>query len=113
MNNDTFTKVILSGILLCLIVIAFKVDKNEYIQSSTPNVEVVSNQIGRVVQIAPNRVGVVDTGNGSGWEQLVVFEYNPNTKMFEVVSSLTYEDIFNHPKEYGIPVRDNNVETNY
>ncbi|MCM3729717.1 hypothetical protein M3226_29555 [Neobacillus cucumis] len=105
MNNDTFIKVILSGILVCLVVIAFKMNTNEYIQTPTPNVD-VTNQGGRVVQIAPNRVGVIDTGNGSGWEQLVVFEYNPNTKKFEVVSSLTYEDILNHPKENGIPVRD-------
>ncbi|WP_409305635.1 hypothetical protein [Peribacillus sp. SCS-155] len=105
MKNDTFIKVILSGILVCLIVIAFNMNTNNYIQTSTPNVD-VNNQGGRVVQIAPNRVGVVDTGSASGWEQLVVFEYNPNTKKFEVVSSLTYEDIFNHPKDNGIPVRD-------
>ena len=105
MNNDIFSKVILSGILVCLIVIAFKLNTNESNQLPTPNVE-VNNQGGRVVQIAPNRVGVVDTGSGSGWEQLVVFEYNPDTKKFEVVSSLTYEDYFNHPEKYGIPVRD-------
>lgn len=104
MKNDTFTKVILSGILVCLIIITFKMNTNELVQTPTPNVD-VTNQGGRVVQIAPNRVGVVDTGNGSGWEQLVVFEYNLNSKKFEVVSSLTYEDIFNHPKENGIPVR--------
>lgn len=104
MTNDKFTKAILIGILACLIVIAFKLNNKEYIQSTLPNVD-VNNQGGRVVQIAPNRVGVIDTGNGSGWEQLVVFEYNPDTKKFEVVSSLTYEDYFNHPKENGIPVR--------
>ncbi|MFE4524915.1 hypothetical protein ACFRCQ_22885 [Cytobacillus firmus] len=105
MKNDTYIKVILSGILVCLIVIAFKMNTHEYIQLQTPNVD-VNNQGGKVVQIAPNRVGVVDTGFNSGWEQLVVFEYNSNTKKFEVVSSLTYEDYFNHPEEYGIPVRD-------
>ncbi|WHY15805.1 hypothetical protein QNH16_09295 [Peribacillus frigoritolerans] len=105
MKTDSFTKVILSGILVCLVVITFKMNFNDNFQTSAPDVE-VSNQGGRVVQIAPNRVGVVDTGNGSGWEQLVVFEYNQDTKKFEVVSSLTYEDIFNHPKENGIPVRD-------
>jgi hypothetical protein len=104
MANDNFTKALLICILACLIVIAFKMNSRGYIQSPTPNVD-VNNQGGRVVQIAPNRVGVIDTGNGSGWEQLVVFEYNPDTKTFEVVSSLTYEDIFNHPKEHGIPVR--------
>lgn len=107
MKSDIFMKVILSGILICLIVIAFRIDNKEHIQSPTPtpNVDVI-NQGGRVVQIAPNKVGVVDYGNGSGWEQLVVFEYNPETKKFEVVNSLTYEDIFNHPKENGIPTRD-------
>ncbi|WP_199616305.1 hypothetical protein [Paenibacillus alkalitolerans] len=104
MTKDNFTKAILIGILACLIVIAFKLNNKEYVQSPTPNVH-VNNQGGRVVQIAPNRVGVIDTGHGSGWEQLVVFEYNPDTKTFEVVSSLTYEDYFNHPKEHGIPVR--------
>jgi hypothetical protein len=104
MNSDNFTKAILIGILVCLIVIAIKLNYKEYIQSPTSNVD-VNNQGGRVVQIAPNRVGVVDTGHGSGWEQLVVFEYNPDSKTFEVVSSLTYEDYFNHPKEHGIPVR--------
>ncbi|WP_261134815.1 hypothetical protein [Bacillus sp. Marseille-Q3570] len=79
MSNDNFTKVLLIGILVCMIVIAFKISTKEYIQSPTPNVD-VNNQGGRVVQIAPNRVGVIDTGHGSGWEQLVVFEYNPDTK---------------------------------
>ncbi|MBT2756901.1 hypothetical protein J7E71_13205 [Mesobacillus foraminis] len=102
MQNDTFIKVILSGILVCLIVIAFKMNTNEQIQIPPSNVDVV-NQGGRVVQIAPNRVGVIDT---NGWEQLVVFEYNPDTKKFDVVGSLTYEDIFNHPEEYGIPTRE-------
>lgn len=75
MKNDVFTKAILSGILVCLIVIAFKLNTNENDQQQTPNVQ-INNQGGRVVQIAPNRVGVIDLGNGSGWEQLVVFEYN-------------------------------------
>ena len=106
MKNDVFMKVILSGILLCLIIIAFSINADESVPQPTPNVEVINQgQDGRVVQIAPNRVGVIDKGNRSGWEQLVVFEYNPETKEFEVVSSLTYEDYFNHPERYGIPVR--------
>ena len=107
MYKDMFTKVILSGILVCLVVIAFKLNANgnDNGQLPAPNVD-ITNQGERVVQIAPNRVGVVDTGFRSGWEQLVVFEYNPDTKKFEVVSSLTYEDYFNHPEKYGIPVRE-------
>ncbi|WP_433743296.1 hypothetical protein [Falsibacillus pallidus] len=105
MKIDAFVKVLLSGILICLIVITYRIDDKKYIQSQSPNVD-VTNQGGRVVQIAPNRVGVIDSGNGTGWEQLVVFEYNSDTKKFEVVSTLSYEDIFNHPEEYGIPTRD-------
>lgn len=105
MKNDLFTKVILAGILVCLILIAFNLNNDDNNPLPTPNVE-VNNQGGRVVQIAPNLIGIVDTGSSSGWEQLVVFEYNPETKEFEAVSSLTYEDYFNHPKEYGIPIRD-------
>jgi hypothetical protein len=104
MKNDIFSKVLLCGILVCLTVIAFKLNTKEYIQSPTPNVD-INTQGGRVVQIAPNRIGVIDTGTSSGWEQLVIFEYNPDTKKFEVVGSLPYEEYFNHPKENGIPVR--------
>ncbi|MDZ5472853.1 hypothetical protein SM124_14060 [Bacillus sp. 31A1R] len=106
MKNDLFLKVILSGILICLMVIAFNLNSNEEPQILPPANVDVNNQGGKVVQIAPNRIGVIDTGFASGWEQLVIFEYNPDTKEFEVVDSLPYEDYFNHPKEHGIPVRD-------
>jgi hypothetical protein len=91
--------------LVCFIIITFKNNADEYIQTPTPNVD-VNNQGGRVVQIAPNRVGVIDNGNGSGWERHVDFEFNPNTEKFIVISSLPYEDIFNHQKDNGIPIRD-------
>ncbi|WP_426451951.1 hypothetical protein ACP26L_07695 [Paenibacillus sp. S-38] len=103
MNKDSFTKIILVGILACLIFNSFKLDSKE-IQAPTPNVDVHNNG-GRVVQIAPNTIGVIDTGHGSGWEQLVVFEYNPATRTFEIVSSLPYEDYFTHPKDHDIPIR--------
>jgi hypothetical protein len=94
--------------IFTIIVIAFNISfirTDEEVYIPAPDVS-MSNEGGKVVQIAPNRVGVIDTGFGSGWEQLVVFEYNPDTKKFEIVSSLPYEDILNHPKENGIPVRE-------
>ncbi|MFS0823244.1 hypothetical protein [Bacillus sp. 1P02SD] len=105
MKTDIFIKFLLSGILVSLIVIAFNTDIDDNVQTSIPNVD-VENQGGRVVQIAPNRIGIVDTGNRSGWEQLVVFDYNPETKQFEVVGSIPYEDIFNHPEEFEISTKD-------
>ena len=101
--NNNFVKVILSGILICLAVIAFK-PTEKYIQSPTPNVNVDNNN--RLIQIAPNTIGIVDTGHSSGKEQLVIFEYDPTKKTFKVVHTLEYEDIFTHPREYGIPVRE-------
>jgi hypothetical protein len=107
LKNDNFNRVVLCGILLCLTIIAYKISFNqkENIQMLTPNVS-VSSQNENIVQIAPNRIGVVDTGSNSGWHQLVVFEYHSDTKKFVEVSSLPYEDIFNNPNQYGIPTRD-------
>lgn len=109
MENKLSSTIILIGILVCLIIIAIhtKTDDNQQVmQSSTPYLE-VSNDGGRIVQIAPNRIGVVDLGEFSGWEQLVVFEYVPETKEFVVVSSLPYDEYFYQPEKYGIPVKSN------
>ncbi|RCW38846.1 hypothetical protein [Paenibacillus prosopidis] len=100
--NDNFVKVVLMGILICLAVIAFK-PTEKYIQSPTPNVSVDSKN--RFIQIAPNTIGVVDTGHNTGKEQLVVFEYDSENQAFKVVSSLDYQEIFTHPEEHGIPIR--------
>lgn len=100
--NDNFLKVVLTGILICLAVIAFK-PTEKYVQTPTPNVSVDSKS--RFVQIAPNTIGVMDTGHNTGKEQLVIFEYDATNKSFKVVSTLEYEDIFTHPEKYGIPVR--------
>lgn len=100
--NDNFVKVVLTGILICLAVIAFK-PTEKYIQSPTPNVSVDSKN--RFIQIAPNTIGVVDTGHNTGKEQLVVFEYDSEDQAFKVVSSLEYQEIFTHPEEHGIPIR--------
>ncbi len=75
MTNDNLSRAVLIGILGCLIVIAVKMSNKEYIQSVTPNGNVTNqNEVGRVVHIAPNRIGVIDIGNTSGWNQLVVIE---------------------------------------
>lgn len=72
-----------------------------------PNVDVDNR--GRVVQIAPNRIGIVDTGHSSGYQQLVIFDYDSNTKSFNIVGTLNYEEYFTHPEKYGIPVRKNDA----
>jgi hypothetical protein len=101
--NDNFVKLILSGILICLAVIAFK-PSEKYVQAPTPNVNVDNHS--RFIQISPNTIGVVDTGHNSGKEQLVVFEYDTKSKLFKVVTALDYREIFTHPEEHGIPVKE-------
>lgn len=104
MKNDTFIKVILSGILICLIVIAVKLPNTEVTAGSEPYVS-VENPGDRLVHVAPNKIGIVDEGASSGWEQLVIFEFNEETGEYEVDTTIPYEDIFIHPEFNDIPLR--------
>ncbi len=99
--NDKFTKFILVGILLCLMGIANQSTNNQ-IASPMPNID---NSVGKqVIQLAPNRIAVIDNENTSGiGGTILVFDYNSNTKKFNYVSSMNYEDYFNDPTKYGIP----------
>lgn len=67
--TDKFSKVILTGILFCLIIIAFKPTKNNNITTPAPNVNIDNMQ--RFVQIAPNRIGIVDTGTNTGLQRSI------------------------------------------
>lgn len=106
MKNDVVTKVILSGILISLIVISINLDSIDVSQEA-PYVEVQHENSGEeIVQISPNVIGIIDNGFRTGWKQLIVFEYNPETKDFEKVSTLPYEDILNHPELHNIPIQE-------
>jgi len=101
--TDKFTKVILTGILVCLIVIAFKPNEKSVL-TPTSNVEV--NNMQQFVQVAPNRIGIVDSGTHSGYKgQLIIFDFDPSSNTFKYVETLNAPDILDHPEEYGIPVR--------
>lgn len=101
--NDKFTKIILSGILICLMVIAFKPNQENAIMP-TPNVNIDNMQ--QFVQIAPNRIGIVDTGVHTGNRgNLIIFDFDPDSKTFKYVETLKASYILDHPEEYGIPVR--------
>ena len=70
--TDKFTKVILTGIFICLISIAFKPNK-ENVTIPTPNVNIDNMQ--QFVQVAPNRIGIVDSGTHTGIRgQLIIFD---------------------------------------
>lgn len=104
---DRFTKIILVGILLCLIIIAGNSSSTstQYISSpsSSPNINVTTRDI--IVQISPDRIGVVDQGNNSGYRQLLIFDYDNQAKTFKYQGTLTYEEYLYHPEKYGIPTR--------
>lgn len=104
MKNDIFYKVILSGILICLIIIAFKLSNTEATTGSEPYVNVESAR-DKVVHVAPNKIGIVDEGASSGWKQLVIFEFNEDTEEFEVATTIPYEDMFTHPEFNDIPLK--------
>jgi len=53
--SDKFIKVILSGILICLMAITFKLSKQSIV-IPTPNVNIDNNQ--QFLQIAPNSIRV-------------------------------------------------------
>lgn len=102
--TDKFSKVILTGILFCLIIIAFKTTKDNNITTPTPNVNI--DNVQRFVQIAPNRIGIVDTGTNTGYRgQLVIFDFDEGSKTFKYVETLKASYILDHPEEFGIPVR--------
>lgn len=101
--TDKFSKVILTGILICLIIIAFK-PYEKSITTPVPNVNIDNMQ--QFIQIAPNRIGIVDSGTHTGYRgQLIIFDFDPNSKTFKYVETLKATYILEHPEEYGIPVR--------
>ncbi|GIP44053.1 hypothetical protein J45TS6_25120 [Paenibacillus sp. J45TS6] len=103
--NENYTKIILTGILLSLLIIAFKPNQKVEPTIIPPsNVTVSSNN--EFIQISSNIIGVKDDGTHSGIRgQLLVFEYNNTSKLFEFKGSLNYEEYINHPEKYGIAVR--------
>ncbi|MEN6461800.1 MAG: hypothetical protein ABFC94_10575 [Syntrophomonas sp.] len=99
---DKFTKTLLVGILLCLVVIAFKPNNNQITSTSTnPNINISSGEA--IIQLAPNRIAVVDNRNNSGMGgTILVFDYDTNTKKFNYVCSMNYSDYFRNPQKYGL-----------
>lgn len=97
--NDKFSKCILAGILICLMIIAFK--PNNQVSSSTPYIDVSGGEA--IVQLAPNRIAVVDNNHNSGMRGTVlVFDYDSNTKSFSYAGSMNYADYIRNPNKYGL-----------
>lgn len=97
-------KIMLAGILFCLIIIAFK-SVNFNVTTPAPNVNVNADKAQTYVQVAPNRIGIVDSGIHTGYPgQLIIFDYDPVSKTFTYATTLKSSTILYHPEEYGIPI---------
>ncbi|KZS48830.1 hypothetical protein AWU65_24285 [Paenibacillus glucanolyticus] len=89
---------ILIGILICLILIALKPfpQNNE---ENTSNPSFVSES---VVQLAENRIAIVETELNSGLRgNIIVLEFNEDRKTFEPIGRYNYLDFFTNPEKYN------------
>lgn len=100
--NDKFNKMILIGILICLIIIALKPNITQ-VSSPDPNINVSSGE--EIIQLAPNRIAVVDNNINSGMRgTILIFDYDNNTNKFSYRGSMNYADYFRNPDKYGVPL---------
>ena len=98
--NDKFSKVILVGIFICLLIIALKHNSSVQV-SPNANIDISSGE--EIIQLAPNRIAVVDNSNNSGMRgTILVFDFDSNTKSFNFVGAFNYADYFRNPQKYGV-----------
>lgn len=99
--TDNFSKAILLGILICLVIIAFKPSSNQTFPTTNPSVNIRNGE--EIIQLSPNKIAVVDNRSNSGlWGMILVFNYNPDKREFEYESKMNYEDYFRNPQKYGL-----------
>ncbi|GAB6930630.1 hypothetical protein JCM10914A_46130 [Paenibacillus sp. JCM 10914] len=88
---------ILIGILICLIIIALKPVPS--FNNNVPDPSFVSES---VVQLAENRIAIVETETNSGLSgEVIVLEFNEDKKTFEPIGRYNYLDFFRNPEKYN------------
>ncbi|TYR98613.1 hypothetical protein FZC84_14370 [Rossellomorea vietnamensis] len=98
MMADKSSKIIMTGILICLIIIAFKPVPS--FQSNMPASLDVSNGEA-VVQLGENRIAVVDTNLNSGMRgEVFALEFNEEEETFDLIGRYNYVDFFHNPQNY-------------
>jgi hypothetical protein len=98
--NDKFSNLILVGILICLIIIALK-PNNINVSSAQPNISVSTGE--EIIQLAPNRIAVVDNRANSGMRgRILVFDFDSNKNSFNFIGTFNYADYFSNPQKYGL-----------
>lgn len=99
---DQSTKKIMVGILICLIIIAFKPVPS--FQSNFPDFpsSLDINNGETVVQLSENRIAIVDTNGNSGMRgEIFVLEFNEDKKSFDLIGRYNYVDFFHNPQKYN------------
>jgi hypothetical protein len=100
--NDKFSKLMLLGILICLISIAWKLN-NIQVSSPNPSIDISAGE--EIIQLAPNRIAVVDNRSNSGMRgTILIFDYDSEAKIFNYKGSMNYADYFRNPNKYGLPI---------
>ena len=99
--SDKTIKSLMTGILICLLLIAFKPVPS--FQSNFPSsLNVNDYDTGEtVVQLAENRIAIVDTNLYSDMHgEVVVLEFNEIEKTFELMGRYNYIDVFQNSQDY-------------
>ncbi|MEK6988988.1 hypothetical protein [Paenibacillus sp. FSL K6-1566] len=87
---------IMIGILICLIIIALK----PVPQNNAPDFPSYVSE--SVVQLAENRIAIVETETNSGLSgEVIVLEFNEDRKTFDPIGRYNYLDFFKNPEKYN------------
>jgi hypothetical protein len=98
--SDKSNRKIMIGILICLVLIALKPTPSFH--SNFPSSLDVNDYNGEtVVQLAENRIAIVETDLNSGMRgEIFVLEFNENEETFDLIGRYNYVDFFRNPQKY-------------
>lgn len=98
--SDKTIKILMTGILICLIIIAFKPAPS--FQPNFPSsLDVLNGE--SVVQLGDNRIAILNTNITSGMHgEVFVLEFNEAEKTFDLIGRYNYHDFFNNPQKYNL-----------
>lgn len=98
-----FNDVLLAGILICLLIIAFRTAPQKPVQPASFPSSINLNSGETVVQLTTNRIAVIDNKSNSGmYGTVLVFDFDKTKKTFNFVGSFNYSDYFRNPQKYEI-----------
>ncbi|AZR74694.1 hypothetical protein BBF96_15740 [Anoxybacter fermentans] len=94
--SERIKGLVLVGILICLVIIAFK-------PAPQLNIQPAINLGDSIIQLGPNRIAIVETNINSGlYGTVLVFDFDDKTGTFNLVGKFNYKDYFRKPQKYGL-----------